>query len=88
MKLAVDMKASRRTVWGTEKENFSTRMEDIMTENGKITKCMGGESYFTKEENWLMKGTGHMTSSMDMERFITITLSVLIVVSIIQTSIY
>lgn len=74
MKLEVDMKALRKMELEMAEENSSIKMEDTMMENGKIIKCMVGESYFTKETNQLMKEIGPMINFMAMAKYIMIAL--------------
>ena len=52
-----------------EKVNSSIKMEVIIKDNGKTTKCMDGVNYSTKEEDQLIKGIGVMINFMDMEKF-------------------
>jgi hypothetical protein len=51
MKQGVDTKATRRKTLEMDEESFSIKMEATMMENGKITRCTGGASYSTREEN-------------------------------------
>ena len=53
---------------------------------GRIIKCMAGESCSMKKVDWPMKDIGAMMSSMDMERFTTITRFLYKVRSTIPTS--
>jgi hypothetical protein len=50
-KLELDMKVSRKMDFGMEEESFSIKMVDIMMDNGKRIKCMGGVNYIMKVVN-------------------------------------
>jgi hypothetical protein len=70
------------------KESFIIKMVVIMMGSGKRIKCMAGESYIIKVDNWLTKEIGLMINFMDMEKFSTIIQLLCKVVSITLISIY
>ena len=68
-----------------EEESFSIKMEGAIKDNGKIIKWMDSVDSTMKEENLPMKDSGHKTSSMAQEKFITTILSPSILPLIIKT---
>ena len=74
IKQAADTKASRKMECEMGKGNFSTKMAAITTETGKTIRCMDGENYSMKAENWPTKEIGRTTNFTVTEKFTTIIL--------------
>jgi hypothetical protein len=56
------------------KENYNLMMEDIMQDNGKITRCMVMVGYIIRMDKLLTKATGKMINFLGLEEFLMIGL--------------
>lgn len=65
------MKGSRKTDYGMDEANSSTRTVVTMMANGKRTKCTDGESSTTKVVSSHTRATGLMMSFTATARYIT-----------------